>query len=220
MYVTHLQWITMIELYTFTTANGWKISIMLEEIGLPYNVHIVDIMKDEQFQPSFLEISPNNKIPAIVDTQGPDGKPISVFESAAIMMYLARKTKSPLLPSDERQFTKTMEWLFFQMASVGPNFGQMGHFVRKQEKIPYAIDRFTNESKRILRVMDTQLGKYEYLAGPSYTIADIATYAWVYVAQILHFPDFSEWPHVQRWYERVGVRPAVKTGITKPELKR
>ena len=206
----------MIEFYTFTTPNGWKVSIMLEELGLPYSVHVVDILKDEQFKPSFLEISPNNKIPAIVDPEGPDGRPISVFESAAIMMYLARKTKSPLLPSDERQFTKTMEWLFFQMASVGPNFGQMGHFVRKTEMIPYAIDRFTNESKRILRVMDTQLGKFEYLAGSVYTIADIATYAWVNVAQRLHFPDLSQWPHVQRWFEQVGARPAVKKGIAIP----
>jgi GSH-dependent disulfide-bond oxidoreductase len=216
---THDRRIAMIDLYTFTTANGWKISIMLEELGLPYNVHIVDIMKDEQFKPSFLEISPNNKIPAIVDTEGPDGKPISVFESAAIMVYLARKTHSPLLPSDEREFTKTMEWLFFQMASMGPNFGQMGHFVRKAEKIPYAIERFTNESKRILSVMDTQLGKFDYLAGPAYTIADIAAYAWVKVAQLLHFPDLSQWPHMQRWFEQVGARPAVKKGLAIPELK-
>jgi GSH-dependent disulfide-bond oxidoreductase len=209
----------MIDLYTFTTANGWKISILLEELGLPYNVHIVDIMHDEQFKPAFLEISPNNKIPAIVDSEGPDGKPISVFESAAIMMYLARKMNSPLLPSDEREFTKTMEWLFFQMASIGPNFGQMGHFVRKTEKIPYAIERFTNESKRILLVMDKQLGRFEYLAGPAYTIADIAAYAWVNVAQRLHFPDLGEWPDVQRWFNRLGARPAVQRGVAIPELE-
>lgn len=208
----------MIDLYTFTTPNGWKISILLEELGLPYNVHIVDILKDEQFKPAFLEISPNNKIPAIVDTEGPDGKPISVFESAAIMMYLARKTKSALLPSEEREFTKTMEWLFFQMASIGPNFGQMGHFVRKVEKIPYAIERFTNESMRVLRVMDTQLGRFEYLAGPRYTIADIASYAWVNVVQRLHFPELSQWPHVQLWFEKIGARPAVKKGLTMPAL--
>lgn len=209
----------MIELYTFTTPNGWKVSITLEELGLPYNVHIVDIMKEEQFKPAFLEISPNNKIPAIVDAQGPDGKPISVFESAAIMIYLARKTKSPLLPSDERALTKTMEWLFFQMASVGPNFGQMGHFVRKEEKIAYAIERFTNESKRILRVMDTQLAKFEYLAGPTYTIADIATFAWVHVAQLLYLPDLSQWPQVKRWFDQIGARPAVVRGLTKPPLE-
>ena len=210
----------MIDLYTFTAPNGWKVSILLEELGLPYNVHIVDILNDEQFKPSFLEISPNNKIPAIVDTEGPDGKPISVFESAAIMVYLARKTRSPLLPGDEREFTKTMEWLFFQMASIGPNFGQMGHFVRKAEKIPYAIERFTNESMRLLRVMDTQLGKFEYLAGPRYTIADIAAYAWVNVAQRLHFPDLSQWPNVHGWFDKIGARPAVKRGLLIPELKR
>jgi GST-like protein len=210
----------MIDLYTFTAPNGWKVSILLEELGLPYNVHIVDILNDEQFKPSFLEISPNNKIPAIVDTEGPDGKPISVFESAAIMVYLARKTRSPLLPGDEREFTKTMEWLFFQMASIGPNFGQMGHFVRKAEKIPYAIERFTNESMRLLRVIDTQLGKFEYLAGPRYAIADIAAYAWVNVAQRLHFPDLSQWPNVHRWFDKIGARPAVKRGLLIPELKR
>jgi len=166
----------MIDLYTFTTANGWKVSILLEELGLPYNVHVVDILKDEQFAPSFLEISPNNKIPAIVDTEGPGGEPISVF----------------------------------------PNFGQMGHFVRKAEKIPYAIERFTNESTRILRVMDTQLGKLGFLAGPQYSIADIASYAWVNVAQRLHFPDLSRWPHVQRWFDEIGARPAVVKGVSVP----
>ena len=132
------------------------------------------------------------------------------------MVYLARKTKSPLLPSGEREFTKTLEWLFFQMASVGPNFGHMGHFVRKAEKIPYAIERFTNESTRILRVMDTQLGKLGFLAGPQYSIADIASYAWVNVAQRLHFPDLSRWPHVQRWFDEIGARPAVVKGVSVP----
>ena len=210
----------MIELYTFTTPNGWKASIMLEELGLPYNVHVVDITKDDQFKPSFLEISPNNKIPAIVDTEGPDGGPFSVFESAAVLIYLARKTKSALLPSDERQFTRAMEWLFFQMASVGPNLGQLGHFARREEKIPYAIERFTNESKRIFGVMNTQLGKYAHLAGPNYTIADIATYGWIYVAQRMYFPDLSEWPNVQRWLREVGERPAVQKGLKVPDLQR
>ena len=209
----------MIELYTFPTPNGWKVSIMLEELGLPYNVHIVNIMKDDQFRPSFLEISPNNKIPAIVDTEGPDGKPISVFESAAILMYLARKARSPLLPTDERKFMATMEWLFFQMASVGPMFGQMGHF-RKFAKvqIPYAIERYTTESKRILGVMNTQLGKVAYLAGPDYSIADIATYGWTISAERT-FEGLGEWPHVKRWFETVGARPAVQKGITIPQLQ-
>jgi GST-like protein len=206
----------MIELYTAATPNGWKAAIMLEEIGLPYNVRVVNIAKDEQFQPSFLQISPNNKIPAIVDPDGPDGQPISVFESAAILMYLARKTKSPLLPTEERAFTKTMEWLFFQMASVGPMFGQMGHFRRfAKEKIPYAIDRYTNESKRILGVMNTQLGKNAYLAGPDYTIADIATYGWTLAASRI-FEGLGDCPDVQRWFDELGARPAVKKGIAVP----
>lgn len=206
----------MIELYTFTTPNGWKASIALEEMGLPYNVHAVNITKDEQFKPAFLEISPNNKIPAIVDTEGPDGRPISVFESAAILIYLARKAKSPLLPSDERGFTMTMEWLFFQMASVGPNFGQLGHFTRRDEKIPYAIDRFMTECKRILGVMDKQLGKNAYLAGPSYSIADIATYGWMWIAGRTYFQDFADWPHVKRWVAEIGARPAVQKGLKVP----
>ena len=173
----------MIDLYTFTTPNGYKASIMLEELGLPYKAHVVDITKNDQFAPDFLKISPNNKIPAIVDHDGPGGAPISVFESGAILMYLARKTKSPLLPEDERGFTTVMEWLFFQMASVGPMFGQMGHFVKfAKEKIPYAIDRYTVESKRILGVMDKRLTGNAYLAGADYSIADIATYAWVIAA--------------------------------------
>src|SRR6266702_3748685 len=126
-----------IELHTWNTPNGRKISVALEEMGLPYKVIPVNISKGEQMAPGFLKLSPNNKIPAIVDPEGPDGKPISVFESAAILMYLARKTKSPLLPGDERGFMQTMEWTFFQMASVGPMFGQMGHFMRRDEKIAY-----------------------------------------------------------------------------------
>lgn len=170
----------MIDLYSFPTPNGQKVSIMLEELGLPYTAHVVDITENEQFAPDFLKISPNNKIPAIVDHDGPDGKPISVFESAAILIYLARKTSSPLLPTEPRAFTVVTEWLFFQMASVGPMFGQMNHFVRfAKEKIPYAIDRYTLESKRILGVMEKQLGAHGYLAGTAYSIADIASYAWV-----------------------------------------
>jgi GST-like protein len=209
----------MIDLYTFPTPNGWKASIMLEEVGLPYTVHVVHIGKDEQFKPEFLAISPNNKIPAIVDPVGPDGRPISVFESAAILMYLARKTKSPLLPSDERRFIETMEWVFFQMASVGPMFGQMGHFVRfAKEKVPYAITRYTDESKRILGVMDRRLAANAYLAGPDYSIADIATYGWTLTAGRM-FEGLSAWPNVQRWFETVGARPAVQKGLTVPQLQ-
>lgn len=205
----------MIELYTANTPNGWKVSIMLEELAMPYNVHVIGLSGD-QFKPSFLEISPNNKIPAILDPDGPDGKPISVFESAAILMYLARKAKSPLLPSEERAFITTMQWVFFQMASVGPMFGQMGHFRRfAKEKIPYAIDRYTDESKRILGVMNTQLGKAEYLAGPAYSIADIATIGWVTTANRM-FEGLDPWPHVKRWVDTVTARPAVNKGLAVP----
>lgn len=206
----------MIDLYTFTAPNGYKVSIMLEEIGLPYTTHVVNILQNEQFAPQFLEISPNNKIPAIVDAEGPGGRPISVFESAAILIYLARKCGSPLLPSDERHLTKTLEWLFFQMSSVGPMLGQMGHFVRKEEKVPYAIERFTNEVRRILGVMNRQLGGQAYLAGANYSIADIATYGWMYVANRLYFPSWSEWPSIQRWYDELSERPAVKRGVNVP----
>ena len=206
----------MIDLYSFTTPNGYKVSVMLEELGIPYNVHVVDIGKNDQFKPEFLKISPNNKIPAIVDSEGPDGNPISVFESAAIVIYLAQKTKSPLLPSNPREFTKVMEWVFFQMASVGPMFGQMFHFaMAAKEKIPYAIDRYTNEAKRIFGVLDKQLGEHTYLAG-SYSIADILTYPWVVTIHNYMFKDISAWPNVERWIKDVGARPAVQKGMNIP----
>jgi len=206
----------MIDLYTLDTPNGYKVSIMLEELGLPYTVHSVDITKDEQFKPEFLKISPNNKIPAIVDSDGPDGKPISVFESGAILVYLAQKTKSPLLPSDPRGFSSVMQWLFFQMASVGPMFGQMNHFGRfAPEKVPYGINRYTNESKRILGVMDKQFGQHAHLAGPEYSIADIACYGWVRSAET-YLQSLDAWPNVRRWADLLGARPAVQRGMNVP----
>lgn len=206
----------MIELYTYATPNGFKVSVMLEELGLPYTVHVVNINKDEQFAPEFLKISPNNKIPAIVDSDGPDGKPMAVFESGAILVYLAQKTKSPLLPADPRGFTTVMEWLFFQMAGVGPMFGQMNHFVRfAPEKVPYGINRYTNEAKRILGVMDKQLGANAFLAGPGYSIADIACYAWVRSAEIILL-SMDAWPNVKRWADVLGARPAVQKGMLVP----
>jgi len=206
----------MIDLYTFNTPNGYKVSIMLEELGLPYTVHSVNITKDEQFRPEFLKISPNNKIPAIVDSEGPGGLPLAVFESGAILMYLAQKTKSPLLPADPRGFTTVMEWLFFQMASVGPMFGQMNHFGRfAPEKIPYGINRYTNEAKRILGVMDKQLGANAHLAGANYSIADIACYPWVRSAEI-YLQSLDTWPNVKRWADVLSVRPAVQKGMLVP----
>ncbi|MEQ8508798.1 MAG: glutathione S-transferase N-terminal domain-containing protein [Rhodospirillaceae bacterium] len=207
----------MIDLYTFPTPNGWKASIMLEEVGLPYTVHIIDIMKDEQFGHAFLKISPNNKIPAIVDPDGPDGAPISVFESGAILMYLARKTNSPLLPEEHRKFVEVTEWLMFQMASIGPMFGQMGHFVKfAKEDIPYAKKRYTDESRRILGVMNTRLADNDYLAG-EYSIADIASYGWTKSAESM-FAGLGEWENVNRWFETVGARPAVQKGLRVPTL--
>ncbi|MEQ9108942.1 MAG: glutathione S-transferase N-terminal domain-containing protein [Rhodospirillaceae bacterium] len=207
----------MIDLYTFPTPNGWKASIMLEEVGLPYTVHIIDIMKDEQFGHAFLKISPNNKIPAIVDPDGPNGAPISVFESGAILMYLARKTNSPLLPEEHRKFVEVTEWLMFQMASIGPMFGQMGHFVKfAKEDIPYAKKRYTDESRRILGVMNTRLADNDYLAG-EYSIADIASYGWTKSAESM-FAGLGEWENVNRWFETVGARPAVQKGLRVPTL--
>jgi GSH-dependent disulfide-bond oxidoreductase len=209
----------MIDLYTFATPNGRKVSIMLEELSLPYAVHVIDITKNEQFAPAFLKISPNNKIPAIVDAHGPDGKPISVFESGAILIYLAQKTKSALLPTEPRAFTRVMEWLFFQMASVGPMFGQMNHFVLfAKDRIPYAMERYTTESKRILGVMDKQLGANAYLAGADYSIADIATYAWTIAADRV-LGGLGDFPNVMRWLETLGGRPAVERGMRVPERK-
>lgn len=208
----------MIDLYTFTTPNGYKASIMLEELGLRYKAHVVDITKNEQFAPDFLKISPNNKIPAIVDRDGPGGKPISVFESAAILIYLAKKMESPLLPADSRAFTAVMEWLIFQMASVGPMFGQMNHFVRfAKEKVPYAIDRYTLESKRILGVMEKQIGAHGHLAGADYSIADIAAYPWV-VSADRTLGGLADFPKVMDWLERLGNRPAVQRGMKVPVL--
>lgn len=209
----------MIDLYTFTTPNGYKASIMLEELGLPYKAQVVDITKNEQFAADFLKISPNNKIPAIVDHDGPGGQPIAVFESAAILMYLAQKTKSALLPTDPRAFITVTEWLFFQMASVGPMFGQMNHFVKfAPEKIQYGIDRYTNESRRILGVMEKQIGAHGYLAGGGYSIADIAAYPWVVSARSII--DLAAFPAVTAWVNKIGDRPAVQRGMKVPVLEK
>src|SRR5580704_10269458 len=165
----------MIDLYYWPTPNGWKISIMLEECGLPYKLIPVNIGTGEQFKPDFLKISPNNRMPAIVDHEGPDGKPLSLFESGAILLYLAEKT-GQLLPSETRARCNVIQWLMFQMAGIGPMFGQRGHFLRAApEQITYAIDRYTNESRRLLNVMERRLSESAYLAD-EYSIADIATY--------------------------------------------
>jgi GSH-dependent disulfide-bond oxidoreductase len=204
-----------IELYYWTTPNGWKISIMLEECGLPYVVHPVNIAKREQFDPDFLAISPNNKIPAIVDPAGPGGRRISLFESGAILQYLGRKT-GKFYPAEESARVGVDEWLFWQVSGLGPAAAQAHHFrLFAPEKIPYAIERFTNECKRLYGVMDRQLASRAYLAGDDYSIADIASIAWA-SAWERQGQDPNQFPHVKRWLEQVKARPAVKRGLARP----
>jgi GSH-dependent disulfide-bond oxidoreductase len=201
----------MIELYSWPTPNGHKVHIMLEECGLPYTVHAVDIGAGDQFKPEFLKISPNNKIPAIVDSDGPDGKPISLFESGAILVYLAGKT-GRFLPADVRGRYVALQWLMFQMGGVGPMLGQAHHFrLYAPEKIEYAINRYTSEARRLYGVMDRRLGEVEYLAG-DYSIADIATFPWTR-SHANQGVDLADFPNVKRWYGAIDARPAVKRGV-------
>jgi GST-like protein len=209
----------VIELYTHATPNGHKVSILLEELALPYRIHLIDLAKGEQLQPAFLRINPNNKIPAIVDDDGPGGKPITVWESGAILIYLAEKTRSDLLPVEPRARYATLQWLMFQMAGVGPMFGQAGHFtIYAKEQVPYGIERYTGESKRILGVMDQRLGTSPFLAGDRYSIADIATYPWTNSAlRIPTIGSFDVWPNVVRWRSQIAARPAVQRGLNAPK---
>jgi GSH-dependent disulfide-bond oxidoreductase len=203
----------MIDLYTWSTPNGRKVSIMLEECGLPYEVHPIDITKDQQFQPEFLKISPNNKIPAIVDRDNG----WSVFESGAILIYLAEKT-GRMMPSDPRLRVQTLEWLMFQMGGVGPMLGQAHHFLRfNPGKAPYAEKRYGGEAKRLYGVMDRQLGQSRYLAADECTIADIATWPWIsrYEWQGVEFADY---PNVRRWYDEMRARPGVQRGYDVPKM--
>jgi GSH-dependent disulfide-bond oxidoreductase len=200
----------MIDLYTFTTPNGRKASIMLEEIGLPYNVHVIDITKNDQFSPEFIAINPNSKIPAIVDRDND----ITVFESGAILVYLAEKT-GKLIPADQKSRFQVIEWLMFQMASIGPMFGQLSHFKRfAPEPIPYAIQRYEKETLRLYAVLDNQLAKHEYICG-EYSIADIATYPWVAVYEFQGL-TLDNHPHLKRWVETLQQRPAVQRGMAIP----
>ena len=201
----------MIDLYYWPTPNGHKIPIMLEETGLPYRVRPVNFLRGEQFRPAFLRISPNNKIPAIVDRDGPDGRPFALFESGAILQYLAEKTGA-LMPRETRARYAVIQWLTFQVANVGPMFGQCGHFLGyAPRKIRYAIDRYRNETLRLYGVMERRLRREAYLAG-DYSIADIATWPWVRV-RWLHEIELDEFPRVRRWYERIEARPAVQRGV-------
>ncbi|MGO8919066.1 MAG: glutathione S-transferase N-terminal domain-containing protein [Stellaceae bacterium] len=204
----------MIELYTWTTPNGRKASIMLEELALAYTVHPVDIGKGEQFRPEFVAINPNSKIPAIVDSDGPGGKPLRVFESGAILIYLAEKT-GKLLAHEPRARSEALQWLMFQMGGVGPMFGQAHHFLRATpEPVPYGIERYTKETRRLYGVLDKRLGDESYLAG-EYGIADIATFPWV-ARHEWHKVDLKEFPNVARWYAAIAERPAVARGMRVP----
>jgi GST-like protein len=202
----------MIDVYSWATPNGHKVHIMLEECGLPYRVHPVNIGAGDQFRPEFLTISPNNKIPAIVDTQGPDGQPISLFESGAILLYLAAKT-GKLLPKSDRQKFEVLQWLMFQMGGVGPMLGQAHHFrIYAPQKIDYAVDRYTNEARRLYGVMDRQVAQHRYIAGEDYTIADVAIYPWLRSWQNQGI-DWADYPHLRRWFDEIGDRPAVIRGV-------
>lgn len=201
-----------IDLYTWPTPNGHKIHIMLEEVGLPYNVHAIDIGAGDQFDADFLKISPNNKMPAIVDPDGPDGEAHSVFESGAILIYLAEKT-GKLLPSDPRKRSEALQWLMWQMGGLGPMLGQAHHFLQyAPETIEYAANRYSNEAKRLYGVLDKRLGETRYLAGDEYSIADIAAWPWT------RFPerqgvDRNDYPNFVRWFDEIAERPAVKRGV-------
>lgn len=202
----------MIDVYSTATPNGHKVHIMLEECGLPYRLHHIDIGAGDQFTPEFLAISPNNKIPAIVDSDGPDGQPMSLFESGAILVYLASKAGKFLGNTDREKFT-TLQWLMFQMGGVGPMLGQAHHFrIYAPQKIEYAVDRYTNEAKRLYGVIDKQLEKSAYLAGDEYTIADIATFPWLRSWKNQGI-DWADYPHAKRWFDEIEHRPAVQRGV-------
>ena len=194
----------MIQLYTWGTPNGKKVSIMLEEIGMPYEVHPINIGQGDQFKPEYLAINPNNKIPSIIDPDGPGGKPFTLFESGAILMYLAEKS-GKMWPADMRQRYLVIQWLMFQMGGVGPMFGQANYFYRLEEKVPYAIERYHKES----------LGEVDYVAG-EYSIADIATYTWVWRHE-MHHVKLEDFPNVKRWFDVISQRPAVQRGMEIPK---
>ena len=204
----------MIDLYTWTTPNGRKVSIMLEELALPYRVHPINIGQGEQFRPEYLKINPNGKIPSIIDPEGPGGEPITMMESGAILIYLAGKT-GKLLPASVRDRYVALQWLMFQMGGVGPIFGQVHHFLRAaREQVPYAIERYTRETRRLYGVLNERLEDREFLAD-GYSVADIATYPWV-ARHEWHKTDLNDFAHVKRWFDAISARPAVKRGMKVP----
>ena len=202
----------MIEVYSWATPNGHKVHIMLEECGLAYRTIPVDIGTGDQFKPEFLAISPNNKIPAIVDPDGPDGAPISLFESGAILLYLAGKT-GKLLPASTRDRYEVLQWLMFQMGGVGPMLGQAHHFrIYAPEKLPYAVDRYTNEARRLYNVMNKRLANSRYIGGKDYSIADVAVFPWLRSWKNQGI-DWNDHPHLKGWFDEISKRPAVMRGV-------
>lgn len=202
----------MIDLYSWATPNGHKVHIMLEETGIPYRVHGVNIRTGEQFAPEFLRISPNNRIPAIVDPDGPAGRPLPLFESGAILVYLAGKS-GKLLPQDLNDRYTALQWLMWQMGGVGPMFGQANHFrAYAVEKIAYAIERYTNEANRLTGVLDRRLAEARFLAGDEYSIADIAVFPWMRNAERRGI-DLNAYPNAKRWFDGIAARPAVQRGV-------
>jgi GSH-dependent disulfide-bond oxidoreductase len=207
----------MIDLYTWATPNGHKASIMIEELALDYRVHPIDIGNDEQFAPDYVAINPNAKIPTIVDQEGPGGGPFAVFESGAILIYLADKTGRLLSPEPRRR-SQAIQWLMFQVGGVGPMLGQAQHFRRfAPQPVPYAIERYSREAARLYGVLDRRLGEAEFLADDGYSIADIATYPWV-VRHEWQGVSFADLPNLRRWFAAVGARPAVQRGMQVPRL--
>lgn len=207
-----------VALFYWPTPNGWKVTIMLEELGIPYDLHFVDILRGEQFEPEFLAISPNNRMPAIIDPEGPGGGPISVFESGAILQYLGRKF-GRFYPADERQRVEVEQWLFWQVGGLGPMCGQAHHFRGyAPEEVPYAIERYTNEVNRLYGVMNRRLADRDFLAG-DYSIADMACIGWVKPHK-RQGQDLNDFPNMKRWFETMMARPAVERGIRAGEEKR
>ncbi len=208
----------MIDLYTWGTPNGRKVSIMLEEVGLPYTVHKVNIGEEEQFAPEFIKISPWSKIPAIVDPDGPGGEPISLMESGAILIYLAEKTESSLLPTEPRARYSVLQWLMLQIGGVGPLFGQAHHFLKfAKHDVPYGKARYKGETLRLYGVLDVRLEESAFLAGDDLSIADIATYPWV-ARHEWHQADLDEYPSVKRWFNVLTMRPTFEAGMKVPFL--
>ena len=202
----------MLEVYSWPTPNGHKVHILLEECGLPYRVHAVDIGSGDQFKSEFLAISPNNKIPALTDPDGPDGQPISLFESGAILLYLAAKT-GRFLPSSTRAKYEVLQWLMFQMGGLGPMLGQAHHFrIYAPEKIPYAVDRYTLEAKRLYGVLNKRLARSTYVGGAEYSIADIAIFPWLRSWKNQGI-DWADYPHLKGWFDEIAARPAVMRGV-------